>query len=217
MIILDDLDRLFGSGELTGNYTEEYREYRQLFRRIWETNHQSCLLLLSREEPSEFAVTLDNNNSIHSLSLDGLGAGGREIFRTKGLSDEERWDYAIDYLGGNPAYLESISIAIKKLFGGKVGEFCKYEELLLTEDIESLLTHQFDRLSTAEREVIRSIAGEDIAVAISRSIESLNMSASDVGNAIVSLVRRDLIDRTERDDGTFFSLRSIVKKFILQL
>jgi AAA domain len=153
LIILDDLDRLFTSGELAGNYAEEYREYRELFRRIWETNHQSCLLLLTREEPSEFAVTLDNNNSIHSLSLDGLGAGGREIFRTKGLSDEDRWDYAIDYLGGNPAYLESVSIAIKKLFGGKVGEFCKYEELFLTEDIESLLTHQFDRLSTAEREV----------------------------------------------------------------
>lgn len=139
LIILDDLDRLFSSGELAGNYAEEYREYRELFRRIWETNHQSCLLLLSREEPSEFAVTLGNNSSIHSLSLDGLGAGGREIFRAKGLSDEDRWDYAIDYLGGNPAYLESVSIAIKKLFGGKVGEFCKYEELFLNEDIESLL------------------------------------------------------------------------------
>jgi hypothetical protein len=43
------------------------------------------------------------------------------------------------------------------------------------------------------------------------------MSASDVGNAIVSLGRRGLIQRTETDEGTFFSLRSIVKKFILQL
>jgi GTPase SAR1 family protein len=37
LIILDDLDRLFSSGELAGNYIEEYREYRGLFRRIWET------------------------------------------------------------------------------------------------------------------------------------------------------------------------------------
>jgi AAA domain/Winged helix DNA-binding domain len=210
LIVLDDLDRLFASSELAGNYAEEYREYRELFRRIWETNHQSCLLLLTREEPSEFAVMLDNNSSIHSLSLDGLGAGGREIFRMKGLSDEDRWDYAIDYLGGNPAYLESVSIAIKKLFGGKIGEFCKYEELFLTEDIKSLLTHQIDRLSTAEREVIRSLASEDIPVAISRIIESLNISASDVGNAIVSLHRRGLVERTETEDVTIFSLRSIV-------
>jgi DNA-binding MarR family transcriptional regulator len=47
--------------------------------------------------------------------------------------------------------------------------------------------------------------------------ESLSLSPSDVGNAIVSLSRRGLIDRIETEDGTFFSLRSIVKKFILQL
>jgi AAA ATPase domain len=217
LIILDDLDRLFSSGELAGNYTEEYREYRELFRRIWETNHQSCVLLLSREEPTELAVMLGNNTSIHYLPLGGLGESGREIFRAKGLSDEDLWDDAIEYLGGNPAYLESVSIAIKKLFGGKVGEFCKYEELFLTEDIESLLTHQFNRLSTAEREVIGSLAGETMPVSISRSIESLNMSASDVGNAIVSLGRRGSIERAETGDGTFFSLRSIVKKFTLQL
>jgi NB-ARC domain len=79
LIILDDVDRLFSSDELAGNYTEEYRDYRDLFRRIWETNHQSCLLLLSREEPSELAVMLGNNSSIHSLPLDGLGEAGREI------------------------------------------------------------------------------------------------------------------------------------------
>jgi hypothetical protein len=217
LIILDDVDRLFSSGELAGNYTEEYREYRELFRRIWETKHQSCVLLLSREEPSELGIVVDRNSSIHSLPLLGLGAGGREIFRAKGLSDEERWDDAIEYLGGNPGYLESVSIAIKKLFGGKVNEFYKYEELFLTENIKSLLTHQFGRLSTAEREVIRSLALETMPVSISRSIESLSISPSDVGNAIVSLVRRGLIERTETDEGKVFGLGSIVKKFILQL
>ena len=210
LIILDDLDRLFSSGELAGNYTEEYREYRDLFRRIWETNHQSCLLLLSREEPSEMAGSVSNNSSIHSLPLGGLDEGGREIFRSKGLSDEERWDYAIEYLGGNPAYLKSVAIAINKLFGGKVGEFCKYEELFLTEEIGSLLTHQFERLSPAEREVIRSLASENIPINISRIIDSLNRSPADVGNAIVSLGRRGLVELTETEDGTIFSLRSIV-------
>ncbi len=217
LIILDDVDRLFSSGELAGNYAEKYREYRELFRRIWETNHQSCVLLLSREEPSEFAAMLGKNSSIRSLPLAGLVAGGREIFRAKGLSDEDRWDDAIEYLGGNPAYLESVSIAINKLFSGKVGEFCQYEELFLTEDIKSLLNHQFSRLSASEQAVMRFLANEDIQVTIGRSIESLSLSPADVGNAIVSLVRRGAIDRSETTDGTFFSLRSIVKQFIFQL
>jgi hypothetical protein len=147
LIILDDVDRLFSSAELAGNYTDEYRDYRELFRRIWDTNHQSCVLILSREEPSEFAVMLGNNSSIHSLALTGLGEGGREIFRAKGLSDEDRWDYAIEYLGGNPAYLESISIAINKLFDGKVSDFCKYERLFLTEDINSIDYQQNEKRS----------------------------------------------------------------------
>jgi hypothetical protein len=217
LIILDDVDRLFSRGELAGNYTKEYREYRELFRRIWETNHQSCVLLLSREEPSELAVMLSNNSSIHSLPLDGLGEGGREIFRAKGLSDEDRWDDAINYLGGNPAYIESVSIAINKLFGGKVAEFCKYEELFLTEDIKSLLNHQFSRLSASEQAVLKFLANENIPVTIARLIESLSLSPADVGNSIVSLVRRGLIDRTETGEGTFFGVRSIIKQFISQI
>ena len=217
LIILDDLDRLFSSGELAGNYAQEYREYRELFRRIWETNHQSCLLLLSREEPSGLSVILGKNSSIHSLSLVGLGEGGREIFRVNGLSDEDRWDYVIDYLGGNPAYLESVSIWVNKLFGGKVDEFCKYEELFLTEDIKSLLNDTFVRLSAAEREVIQVLAGKNVSVSICGLIESLSGSTFDVGNAIISLGRRGLIDRTQTEEGTFFSLRSIVQRFILQL
>jgi AAA domain len=217
LIILDDLDRLFSSGTLAGNYTEEYREYRELFRRIWKTNHQSCLLLLSREEPSELAAIVGKNSSIHSLPLDGVGAGGRGIFRANGLRDEEQWDDVIEYLGGNPAYLESVSIAINKLFGGKVSEFCKYEELFLTEDIASRLTHQFNRFSGSERAAIGSLAIETMPVKISTFIGSLNTSPADIGNAIVSLGRRGLIERTETDEGTFFSLKSIVKQFGSQL
>jgi hypothetical protein len=215
LIVLDDLDRLFSSGTLAGNYTEEYREYRELLRRIWETNHQSCVLLLSREEPSELAAIAGKNSSIHSLPLDGLGVGGREIFRVNGLRDEEQWDDAIEYLGGNPAYLESVSIAINKLFGGKVSEFCKYEELFITEEISLRLTHQFNRFSDSERAVIRSLATETMPVTISTFISSLNISPADIGNAIVSLGRRGLIERNETDDGTFFSLRSIVKQINL--
>jgi DNA-binding MarR family transcriptional regulator len=225
LVILDDVDQLFSSGELAGNYTEEYREYRELFCRIWDTNHQSCVLLLSREEPSELAVSLGNNSSIHSLPLCGIGEGGREIFRAKGLGDEDRWDDAIDYLGGNPAYLESVSIAINKLFGGKVTKFCKYEELFLTEDIKSLLSQQFSRLSASEQVVIKFLASENIPVTIARSIESLTLSPAHVGSAIISLVRRGLVDRTETEGDTFFGVRShrvsqgdsIIKQFTLQL
>lgn len=102
-------------------------------------------------------------------------------------------------------------------FSGKVGEFCKYAELFLTEDIKSLLNYQFDRLSPAEQEVMRWLASENKPVTICRSIESLNMFPADVRNAIISLGRRGLVKQVDTNDGNFFSLQSIVKQFISAL
>ena len=124
---------------------------------------------------------------------------------------------SIDYLGGNPADLESVSIAINQLFSGKVAEFCKYEQLFLTEDIKSLLTDQFSKMSASEQAVIKFLVSENIPVNIARLIESLSLSPGNVGNSIVSLVRRGLIDRTETEDGALFGLISIVKQFVSQL
>jgi NB-ARC domain len=214
LVILDDVDRLFSSGELAGNYTEQYQEYRELFRRIWETNHHSCVLLLSREEPSELAVAIGNNSALRSLPLSGLGAGGREIFQAKGLKDEDHWDHAIEHLGGHPSYLESIAIVINKLFSGKVSEFCKYESLFLTEEIKSILNYQLQRLSQSETVVIQALATESTSANISQLLESLQMQPSDVSNALRSLGRRGLIKLTATDDSTFFSLQPIIQQFL---
>ena len=53
LIILDNFDSLFQSGYTTGTYFQEYLDYRELLQKIAETNHQSCLILTSREAPSE--------------------------------------------------------------------------------------------------------------------------------------------------------------------
>ena len=209
LIILDDLDRLFISGELAGNYAAEYREYQDLFRRLKETNHQSCLLLLSREEASN----LSGVN--HSLQLCGLGKAGKEIFRAKGLTDEDKWDEAIEYISGNPAYLMAVSIAVNQLFGGRVGEFCKCPELFLTEEVRSSFNWQFDRLSEPEKEVIKAVAIEPIPVNMCQLMESIEISPSDISNAILSLGRRRLIDRVQTDDSILFSIQPIVRQFIL--
>ena len=209
LIILDDIDRLFASGELAGNYNPEYREYQDLFRRLKETNHQSCLLLLSREEPSN----LSGVN--HSLQLGGLGEAGKEIFRTKGLIDEDKWDEASEYIGGNPAYLMAVSIAINQLFGGRVGEFCKCPELFLTEEVRASLSWQFDRLSKPEQEVMKAVSRELTSVNMCQLIKLLKISPSDISNAILSLGRRGLIERIVVDGAVLFSLQPIIKQFIV--
>jgi NB-ARC domain len=209
LIILDDIDRLFASGELAGNYAPEYREYQELFRRLRETNHQSCLFLLSREEPSKLSLVN------HSLQLTGLGEAGKKIFRDNGLTDEDRWDDAIEYSGGNPSYLTAVSIAVNQLFGGRVDEFWKCPDLFLTEEIRSSLNWQFDRLSKSEKEVMKAVAIEQIPVNMYQLIQSIEIPPSDISNAILSLGRRGLIDRLKTDDSILFSMKPIVRQLML--
>jgi AAA ATPase domain len=209
LIILDDLDRLFNARDLAGKFAKEHDEYQILLKRVIETNHQGVLFLVGREEP------LTMSGVGHILKLGGLGKSGEEIFRARGLSEDNKWGDAISYLGGNPYYLSVVAIAIEKLFGGRVDEFCKYPELFLTAEIKSILDSQFDLLSQTEREAIANLSRELDPVTISRLLESSQISRSDVGNAILSLTRRGLIERLNIDREILFTLSPIIKQYSL--
>ncbi|NJM23856.1 MAG: hypothetical protein HC907_37290 [Richelia sp. SM1_7_0] len=51
LLILDNIDTIFFEGNYAGSYLEGYEGYGEVFRKIGETSHQSCLLLTSREKP----------------------------------------------------------------------------------------------------------------------------------------------------------------------
>ena len=85
--------------------------------------------------------------------LSGLGESAKDLLKAQGLSDIENWNTLLDYYGGNPYFLNSISTVIKNLFGGKVSEFLDYETLFLGEDLMESLTQQFNRLSELEQKI----------------------------------------------------------------
>lgn len=100
------------------------------------------------------------------LGLDLRSAA--EILRDKNLVDEEKWQELIEKYQGNPLWLKIIATMIQDLFAGRVGEFVKYDNLLLTEDLKDVLFQECDRLSNIEKQIIRSVAEENEAVAISQ-------------------------------------------------
>jgi hypothetical protein len=56
LIILDDLQTIFSSQQLAGNYQPGYENYGAFFKQITESSHNSCLILLSWEKPREIAA-----------------------------------------------------------------------------------------------------------------------------------------------------------------
>src|SRR2546421_4872536 len=53
LLVLDNLETLLEEGEVRGHLRPGYEGYARLLRRLAETEHQSCLLLTSREKPAE--------------------------------------------------------------------------------------------------------------------------------------------------------------------
>ncbi|NES81489.1 MAG: hypothetical protein F6K10_08795 [Moorea sp. SIO2B7] len=53
LIILDDVQNIFISGQFAGQYQTESKNYQKLFTMITETQHQSNVILISQEQCPE--------------------------------------------------------------------------------------------------------------------------------------------------------------------
>ena len=77
LIVLANVESILGSSEgkvheLAGKYQDGYQNYGDLFQKIGETSHKSCLLLTSREKPLQVAMLEGKNLPVKVLQLQGL-------------------------------------------------------------------------------------------------------------------------------------------------
>jgi NB-ARC domain len=220
LIVLDDIHQIFSGGDLAGTYDDDYLEYRELFRRISESNHQSCMVVMGWEQPREFAMF---SRSIPTLALDGLSpAAQQQILKDREIVNADTWvesslvprGYANAYYGGNPLWLNVVATTIKDLFGGRIDDFCQDNRLLLTNDLKLILQSQYDRLSEIERQVIHIIAAEDRAISLLALITASKISPANLLEALQSLGRRRLVEKEETETGVLFSIQPILKEFV---
>jgi NB-ARC domain len=213
LIVLDDINHIFSSGDLAGTYEDNYLDYKELFRRISESNHQSCLILIGWEQPREFGML---ERSIRTLALDGLDSDAQQqILQDRGIVNSDRWVESMAYYGGNPLWLNVIATTIKYLFGGRIDLFCQDRRLFLTNDLKSISQSQCDRLAEIERQVIQAIASQDRSISFPDLIAASQISPADLLEALQSLGRRRLVDKVETDAGMLFDLQPMIRELIL--
>ncbi|MEG5057326.1 NB-ARC domain-containing protein [Microcoleus sp. A2-C5] len=213
LLILDDVQTIFTSGQLAGHYQPGYENYGTFFKQLAESSHNSCLILLSWEKPREIAAIEGENRPCKSLQLNGLGAEAGEIFREKRLAEEEKWSQLIDLYRGNPLWLNIVATMIQDLFGGSVSEFLSYDTLFLG-DLECLLHQKCDRLTELEKQVISWLASEAAPVEISKISANLELSPSSLLQAVQSLGRRLLIEKVKQGEKTLFTLQPVFMEYV---
>jgi len=214
LVILDDVQNIFKTGNLAGQYLTEYKDYRKFFQQIATLSHQSCLILISWEKPGEIEALEKENKYTRSLHLQGLGEDAKEILRQKDLRDEQKWDELITLYQSHPAWLNIICSTIIELFNGRVSLFLTDENELFLGDIETNLESHLERLSELEKNAINWLSHQDEPIEISQRPANMEVSQAKFLHILQSLTRRGLVEKVTRKVPAKFQLNSIFKAHI---
>jgi WD40 repeat protein len=163
LIVLDNAESIFQAGAQVGQYRVGYRDYGDLFNIFGRMNHQSCLLLTSREKPTEISQLEGLNAKVRTLALPGLDAtAGQRIFADRGCLPTGPLEWAeIDfYCGGNPLAFQLIAATVQEVADGDVSEILPHlrSDKLGFTDIHNLLEQQWERLTAEEHQVMYWLA-----------------------------------------------------------
>lgn len=230
LLILDNCESILQGSAPAGQCRPGYEAYGQLFKRIGETQHQSCLLMTGRELLREVAHLERTTPFVRSLPLSGLAQEDcRTILRQQGIvGSPTNINLLVQRYSGHPLALMLIADTIMALFDGQVEAFLA-EGTPIFDDIRYVLDQHFARLSPLEVELLIWLAVEREPVTVQQLSENLlqPVSKSTLLDVLTSLRRRSLLEKStpaqarligntgERVGGTVgFLLQNVVTEYV---
>lgn len=221
LIILDDVQNIFASGQFAGQYKSEYQDYQNFFTMITETEHQSNVILISQEQCAEMECLDEELYPIRCLELSGLD--DISILNNIGLEDEDSWLNLINLYEGNLTYLKSVSMLINKNYDGKVADFLTENNFTtdnipvpqpaITTKMQSHFREIFNKLSPIEKEIILQLSKSESPISREELRQNLNLSSVDFNNGLQSLQQRYLVTKIKAEK-ILFKLSPVFKEYV---
>ncbi|WP_404785339.1 NB-ARC domain-containing protein [Altericista sp. CCNU0014] len=226
LLILDNVETILqgtqpphDSENRAGLFREGYEGYGALLTQVSDRQHQSCLVLTSREKPREIERREGPNAPVRTLLLSGLNSAmAREFLSQRGLfsASEAHWETLVQYYAGNPLALKIVAPVILDLFGGDVSSFLRtlQRRTLLFDDIRILLAQQFERLSALEQEAMYwlAIAREWVDLTELQADLISHRSKHRLPETLQALGRRSLLEQRNRQ----FTLQPVVMEYVAE-
>jgi hypothetical protein len=202
-----------------------YEGYGQLLKSISETEHQSTIVLTSREKPKGMAAQEGETLPMRSLRLTGLEETAvQKIFSVKGdfSGSADEWKVLVEHYAGNPLALKMVAPTIRDFFDGSIANFldCLQQGTSVFGDIRDLLARQIERLSDLEQQVMYWLAidREPFTLSELRANFVPQVSLGDLLEALTSLERRCLIDKATpklmEKSCSLFTLQPVVMEYM---
>ena len=230
LLVLDNWEALLKDGSRSGVYRQGYEDYGLLLQQIAEIQHQSCVMITSRETPSEVTrgvikkVTRvsDIAQTTQQMQLSGLSAiAGQRLLQSLGCFSPTAtdWQVCVERCGGSPLILRAAAHFAHTYMSGDVSEFLSYlnQGSLLTDEIQSSLKAQFERMSTSEQQVMIWLAQHQSNHSLTTIQQAFvqTLSAQDLLLTIDSLQRRSLLSLLpEANSRAQFSVCPIMRTYL---
>ncbi len=209
LLVLDNLEAILEPSAPGVRYQAGYAGYGMVLARMAESEHRSCLLLISREKPLRA-----DNVAIRELHLKGLAVeDGRALLDGRALiGDDTSWHTLVTRYVGNPLALGAVGETIGVVFGGDIASFLAQETSVFG-GIRQLLDEQVGRLSVLERTIGRWLAVEREPIGFAELAADLGpgVARGDLVEAVEALERRSLL---EWGTGGAFTLQPVVLEYV---
>ncbi|MEC4806790.1 MAG: NACHT domain-containing protein [Jaaginema sp. PMC 1079.18] len=159
LLVLDDFDGLFQTQEFAGTYQPQHQIYAQLLEHLASERHQSCCLLLSREQPKEVAfLAASRPQAVLELRLAGLEyETALQLPELQYLQGEEKQrQQFVKFYVSNTLVLKRTASLVNAVCQGDLQQFCQRRTYVLS-NIREFLENQFQRLHQSEQEFLYSL------------------------------------------------------------
>src|SRR2546421_1200973 len=217
LLVLDNLETLFQGGVFERRYREGYEAYGMLIRRVAESMHRSCLVLACREKIPDLGIFTGKQAPVRVLRLGGLALpASQQMLQDKGIfGDQEAWSELVQRYAGNPLALKIVAETVHEVFGGDIAAFLA-EGITTFQEIQQLLSQQFERLSGLEQALMYWLAIERELIVLEALSEELwrPVKKSQVMEAMYSLHSRSLVERGAQ--GAAFTLQPDVLEYVTE-
>lgn len=165
LLVLDNWECTLQSEGHAGRYQPGYEAYGDLLRHLAASDHQSCLVMISREQPQDFHRLQTQEASVRALHLHGLEQNDAfQLIQGRGLrAPATSLSGLIQRYAGHPLALQVAVEAIQEFFGSKLADFLAQTPLILA-DLRTLLEENFARLSALEQTILIWLTLEDTPI-----------------------------------------------------
>lgn len=222
LVILDNVETIMQAGSRAGCYQSGYEGYSNLWKLIGETPHQSCVILTSREKPTEISTMESLDGKVRSQTLTGCLETALALIDTKelnGTAIEKR--QLCEAYSCNPLALKIVASSIQSLFDGAIALLLQ-EGTLVFNGLYRLLEQHFQRLSPLEQSIMYWLAINREGTTIAELLDDLvpSVSRAHLLEALESLTWRSLLERAKSTQmeapSSRYTQQAVVREYVTE-